>query len=322
MRDSSTPGGQVAPLIGMSGVNWLLFGLLGLIWGSGFMFSTIAVRDIPPATTVLMRVILASAILYALLRRQGIALPSGWHAWMPFFVLGLFNTAIPFTLNAWSLTRIESGLAGILTASVPIFTVIVAHLATRDERATGMKVAGIILGMAGVITIFGLDSATLTSGSGLGKLAILLSCLLYAASAVYARTVRGAPPLLLAFGQLSAAAILMIPWVLIIEQPLQTAEWTREAVMAVIVLGIFASALAYLIFYRLLTTSGATSTSLVSYVIPAVAVLLGALFLDERLLWRQLFGMVLILAGMAIIDGRLTQWLMRGRTVRTASTER
>jgi drug/metabolite transporter (DMT)-like permease len=321
MRSNASPsGGVTTSAPGIGGQGWYLLGLLSLIWGSGFAIATIAVRDIPPATVVFLRVLLATALLYPLLRRQGISLPRGWGAWVPFLALGLLNTALPFTLNAWSLTRIESGVAGILTATVPIVTVVVAHFLTEDERATGSSVAGVAIGLAGVVVIIGLDPDSLTSGSTLGKLAILLSSLFYGVSAVYARSLRGTPPLLLAVGQVGASAVFLAPLVLVVDQPWRTATWTPEAIVAVVTLGTMGSALAYVIFYRLLTSSGATAASLVTYLIPVVAVILGVLFLDERLKPQHLAGMALIAAGMVVLDGRLVRWVGRRRALQPADT--
>jgi len=293
----------------MTGGNWLWLGLLALLWGSGFFFTTIAVEDIGPPTVVLIRVILAAAILYAVIRFRGTSLPQGWATWRPFFVLGLLNATLPFTLNAWSLTRIDSGLAGILTATVPIFTVVVAHFATADEHFSVAKVVGSGLGMSGVLLILGQDLGSLASGGGLGKLAVLVSCLCYGLAGVYARSLKGIPPLNLAFGQLCTAAVLLTPFVALVDRPWQTSTWTTSAILSTLVLTVFGSACAYLIYYRLLAAAGATNASLVAYLIPVVAVLLGAAILDERFLVQQLLGMALIVGGMAVIDGRLVRRL-------------
>lgn len=299
-----------SPSLSMTGGNWLLLGLLALLWGSGFFFTTIAVEDIGPSTVVLIRVILAAGLLYAVIRMRGSRVPAGWASWRPFFVLGLVNTTLPFTLNAWSLTRIESGVAGILTATVPIFTVVVAHFATTDEHFSGAKIVGIGLGMVGVMLILGQDLVSLASGDGLGKLAVLVACLCYGIAGAYARSLKGVPPLHLAFGQLCTAAVFLTPFVAVVDRPWRTATWSTEAVLAVLVLTVFGSACAYLIYYRLLTTAGATNASLVAYLIPIVAVLLGASLLDERLVVQQVLGMALIIGGMAVIDGRLVKRLV------------
>lgn len=303
----------------MTGGNWLLLGLLALIWGSGFLLSKIAVEDIAPPTMVLIRVSLASALLYGVIRLRDSPLPRGWSQWRPLFVLGLLNTTLPFTLNSWGLTRIESGLAGILTATVPIFTVIVAHFATRDEHVTGVKVVGIAMGMAGVVAILGTDASSILTGSGLGKVAVLVACLLYGISAVYARSLAGVPPMTLALGQLCTAAVWLLPVVVIVDRPWRTAtNWSPEAVLATLVLTVFGTAIGYLMFYRILTTAGATNASLVTYVIPIVAVLLGATLLDERLLAHQVLGMILIIGAMALVDGRLVRRFTTGRRMASA----
>ncbi len=310
-----------SPPPSMTGGNWTLLGMLSLIWGSGFLFSKIAVEDIGPPTMVLIRVSLGSLLLYAIIRLRGIPLPRGWTLWRPLFVLGLLNTTLPFTLNAWGLTRIDSGLAGILTATVPIFTVMIAHFATRDEHVTGAKATGIAVGIVGVVVILGTDLGSLATGSGPGKLAILLSSLLYGISAVYARSLKDIPPMILTLGQLCTAAIWLLPVVLIADRPWRTAAtWSLDAVLAILLLTVFGTVLAYLMFYRILTTAGATNASLVAYVIPVVAVALGALFLDERLHMYQVLGMILIIGAMALIDGRLVKRLAGGRGLKPART--
>ena len=235
--------------------------------------------------------------------------------------MGLLNTTLPITLNAWGLTRIDTGLAGMLTATVPIFTVLVAHFATRDERFTGAKAAGIAVGMAGVLVILGTDLGSIATGSGLGKLALLLSGLLYGLAAVYARSLKDVPPMILTLGQLCTAAVWLLPVVVFADRPWRTAAtWSMDAVLAILVLSVFGTALGYLLFYRILTTAGATNASLVAYVIPVVAVLLGAVTLEERLLTHQVLGMILIIGAMAMVDGRLIKRFVTGGGTRPART--
>ena len=288
----------------------MLLALSG-VWGASYFFGKIAVEDIGPLTVAFGRVVLAAAILYAVIRLRGIEIPRSKADWQGFFVMGLLNSAIPYSLIFWGETRIDSGLAAILTATVPIFTVIVAHFWTVDEKMNPAKAAGIGLGMAGVVIIMGRDLGAIGSGSGLAKLAIIGATISYAFSGIYGRRLKGKTPLILAWGQMCAATVFLLPLVLFVDRPWSSATWTADAVLSVIALATLCTALAYMIFFRLLATVGATNTSLVTFLIPVSSLILGTLFLDEDLVLVQLLGMLLIIAGMAVIDGRL--WKRFGR---------
>lgn len=293
--------------------DWTLLVALSGVWGASYFFGKVAVADIGPLTVVLGRVALAAAILYAVIRYRGIAVPATGADWRGFFMMGLLNSAIPYSLIFWGETRIDSGLAAILTATVPIFTVIVAHFWTVDERMNPAKAAGIGLGMAGVVVIMGRDLETIGSGSGLAKLAIVGASVSYAFSGIYGRRLKGKSPLVLAWGQMCAATVILLLLVLVVDRPWASAAWTAEAVLSVIALATLCTALAYMIFFRLLATVGATNTSLVTFLIPVSSLVLGTLVLDEPLVAVQLLGMLLIVAGMAIIDGRLVTRLGKAR---------
>jgi drug/metabolite transporter (DMT)-like permease len=321
MRANAATAKGSQPALGMHSGEWLLLGVLGLIWGSGFLFAKIVVRDIPPLTMVLIRTAMAATILLVVLRARGIPLPPLTQAgWRPYLVLGLTNVALPFTLNGWGLTRIDSGLAGILTATVPVFTVVIAHLVTDDERATTPMVLGVAVGLTGVIAIVGPNTSVLTSGSGLGKLAVMTSCVCYGVAAVYARSLRGTAPLVIAACQLLMAAVVLLPVALIVDRPWSSVTWSRDAVLSMVILTLFGTVAGYLLFFRILAGAGAVSASLVAYLIPVVAVILGTVFLDERLALSQVLGMVLIFASLGVIDGRLARWLSGLRAVRPVET--
>jgi drug/metabolite transporter (DMT)-like permease len=292
---------------------------LALLWGASYFFGKVAVEDIGPLTVVFGRVVVAAAILSLMIRARGMSLPATRQAWVPSFVMGAINSAIPYTLIFWGETRISSGLAAILTAMVPIFTVIVAHLLTTDERLSPAKAAGIGLGMAGVLVILGDDLGGLASGSGLAKLAVIGATISYAFSGIYGRRLKGQAPLVLAWGQMCAASVLLLPLVLVVDRPWATAQWRLDAVLSVLALAVFSTAIAYLLFFRLLARIGATNTSLVTFLIPVSSLLLGFLFLDEPLVAIQLLGMLLIASGMAVTDGRL---LRRWRPAATVLAER
>lgn len=300
---ASTPS---APLT-ITARDWLMLGVLALLWGGSYFFGKVAVEDIPPLSVVLGRVALAAVILTVIMRARNVPFPATWQAWQPYFVMGLLNSAVPYSLIFWGETRIASGLAAILTATVPIFTVILAHFWTTDERMTRAKSVGIALGMGGVLVVMGRDLGDVASGSGLAKLAIVGATLSYAVSGIYGRRLRGQQPLTLAWGQMCAATVYLLPLVLVIDRPWNITEWHVDSVLSVISLAVFSTAIAYMIFFRLLANIGATNTSLVTFLIPISSLLLGSLFLDEALVPLQLLGMALIGAGMAVIDGRLTR---------------
>jgi drug/metabolite transporter (DMT)-like permease len=296
----------------ISGRDWLWLLVLATVWGGSYFFGKVAVKDIGPLTVVLGRVVIAAMILYIVMRARGIAIPTTRAQWEPFFVMGMINSAVPYSLIFWGETRIASGLAAILTAAAPIFTVIVAHFLTKDERLTPAKAAGIGLGMAGVIVIMSEDLGDIGSGSGLAKLAIVGATISYAFSGIYGRRLKGRDPIELAWGQMMAATVLMLPLVLLVDRPWATAEWRLDAVLSVLALAVLSTAIAYMIFFRLLANIGATNTSLVAFLIPVSSLILGAAFLDEPFVAVQLLGMGLIIAGMAVIDGRLTRRFRAG----------
>ena len=287
----------------MRGSDWLLLWTLSLLWGGSFLFNELALAGLPALTVVWGRVGLAALILWGVVRATGAALPPRT-LWPALLVMGLLNNAVPFTLFLLAQGQISGALASVLNAMTPVFTVLVAHLATRDEKLTPARGVGVALGFAGVL-------AMLADGGMAGTRLALLACLgaafSYALASVWGRRFRaaGLAPLDTAFGQLTASSVLMLPIWLVVDQP-WTLDWPGwEPVLAVIGLASLSSALAYLIFFRILAEAGATAVSLVTFLIPISAAGLGWLVLGERLEPRQLIGLALILAGLAVIDGRL-----------------
>jgi drug/metabolite transporter (DMT)-like permease len=301
--------------------DWLLILLLSVLWGSATLLKKVAVRDIGPVTVVFFRVLLAAILLYGAIRVRGIPLDIGWRHGKPFLVMGFLNSVVPFTLIAWGVIRIDSGVAGILLATTPIFTALLAHVATRDERLCLGKVLGIGLGMVGVLIIMGGNPMAVMNGSGPGKIAILGAAVAYSVSGVYGRSMCDTPAIILAWGQLSASAVLLTPIVLLAERPWESATWSRDAIGAVAALAVLSTVFRYLVFYRLLATVGATNTSLVGFLIPGSSILLGFMFLGERLLATQVAGVVLIATALAVIDGRLPRRAARGRGARRVASE-
>ena len=288
----------------MSGSDWLLLILLSIVWGGSFFFAKIAVAELPPLTIVLARVTIAAAALHLLVLATGQRMPGDLSLWRDFLLMGLLNNAIPFSLIFWGQKEIASGLASILNATTPLFTVLVAHALTADEKATPAKLTGVGLGIIGVALMIGLD---LISGFGshlMSELAVLAAALSYAFAGVFGRRFRGRPPLVVAAGQLTGSSILILPLALLIDRPWDLPMPSGGTWAALIGLALLSTALAYVIFFRILARAGATNLLLVTFLIPVSALLLGVAFLAERVTAHQLLGMLLIGLGLAVIDGR------------------
>jgi drug/metabolite transporter (DMT)-like permease len=288
----------------MSGSDWLLLILLSIVWGGSFFFAKIAVAALPPLTIVLARVAIAAAALHLLVLAIGQRMPGGIALWRDFLLMGLLNNAIPFSLIFWGQKEIASGLASILNATTPLFTVLVAHALTADEKATPAKLIGVGLGLAGVALMIGLDLMSGFGGHLLSELAVLAAALSYAFAGVFGRRFRGRPPLVVAAGQLTGSSILILPLAVLIDRPWTLPMPGSGTWAALIGLALLSTALAYVIFFRILARAGATNLLLVTFLIPVSALLLGVAFLSERVTGHQLLGMLLIGLGLAVIDGR------------------
>lgn len=291
----------------MNRQDWAILLVLSVLWGGSFFFIEVAIDSVAPFTLVLIRVAIAAAFLWfwLLVRRERMALPPG--AALALLVLALLNNVIPFVLFAWAQAEITGGLASILNATTPIWGVVVAHLFTADEKATPGKVAGVLLGFGGVAVMIGADLLGDIGTSALAQLACLFSTLCYALAGVWARRFRamGVPPVAVSTGQLTAAALVMLPLVLIFEPPWLAEAPAPEAWLALAALALFCTSIAYILYFRLLASAGATNSLLVTFLIPVTAILLGAMILGEVLEPRHFAGMALIALGLAAIDGRL-----------------
>ncbi|BBE74096.1 DMT family transporter [Oharaeibacter diazotrophicus] len=288
----------------MSRTAWLLLILLSLLWGGSFLTARIAAPSIPPFTLVFVRVLLAAVALNLVLAATGRRLPLDARSLRDFAVMGLLNNVVPFALIFFGTRTIGAGLASILNAMTPIATVLVMHAATTDEKITAPKAVGVAFGFVGVAVLIGAGAL-----AGLGEhLAAELACLgatvSYAFSTLWARRFRGRPPLVTATGQLTMATVVVAPLALIFEDPLALPMPGPDVVAAVLFLALAATALAYVIFFRILTLAG-SNVMLVTFLVPVSAILLGVAVLGERLEPRHWAGMLLIMAGLAAIDGRL-----------------
>jgi drug/metabolite transporter (DMT)-like permease len=291
----------------MSATQWILLLTLSLVWGGSYFFVGVAVDDLPPLTIVLCRVGLASIALLIFLACSGQSMPTDRRVWAAFFIMGLLNNAIPFSLIVWGQTHVSAGQASILNATTPIFTVIAAHVFTRDEKMKWRHLAGIALGFAGVVVLMGAAFLDVFTSSLLAQTALLGAAVFYALSAVFGRRFRqlGVAPMQIATGQVTAAALLLLPLVVLIDQPLQLAPPGLPSILAVLGLALISTAFAYVLYFRILASAGATNLSLVTMLVPPTAICLGILFLDEVLARHHLVGLVLIISGLLVMDGRL-----------------
>jgi len=288
----------------MGPLEWILLLVLSVLWGGSFFFAKLAVAELPPFTIVLGRVGLAALALNLILWVRGERLPADRRSWTAFFAMGLLNNLVPFSLIVWAQTQIASGLAAILNGATPLFTAVLAHWLTADERLTWNRLLGVVLGLAGVTVMIGMEALSGLGLHVLAEVAVLVATVSYAFAGIFGRRFRGQPPLVTAAGQVTATTVMMLPIVLIADRPWTLAMPTPLALSAVTGLALLSTALAYVIFFRILAAAGATNLLLVTLLIPVSALLLGRFILDEGLALQHLLGMALIALGLAAIDGR------------------
>ncbi len=291
----------------MSPYEWLLLFILSILWGGSFFFVGIAVEALPPLTIVALRVTLAAIALIAVVYVSGLKMETGIKVWIAFFGMGVLNNMIPFTLIVWGQTHIASGLASILNATTPLFTVIAAHFLTRDEQLTRSKMIGVSIGFCGVVIMIGYDAVTGFGENIYAQFAVLGAAVSYALAGIYGRCFRrlGIKPLITATGQVAASSVLLIPLALIVDQPFLLLMPGLEIWLAIAGLALLSTALAYILYFRILSTAGATNVLLVTLLIPVSAVLLGIAFLGEQVEIKHLVGMGFIGLGLLAIDGRV-----------------
>lgn len=290
----------------MTPVEWSLLITLAIMWGGSFFLIAVAVQVLPPFTIVMLRVGIAAITLNLLLIVTGHRLPIDRQAWQAFLSMGFANNLVPFVLITWGQTHIASGLASILNATTPLFAIVVAHYFTTDEKMSGGRLGGVLIGLAGVVAMVGPEALRGLSANLLAQLAVIGAAVAYAVSGVYGRRFKrlGLSPMVSATGMLTAAAIMMLPVVAWRDQPWSLPMPGFQVWLAVIGLAIVATVIAYIVYFHLLSTAGATNLLLVTFLVPVSAILLGALILGERLASIHFLGMALIGIGLAAIDGR------------------
>ena len=275
---------------------------LAAIWGSSFMFIKVAVREVTPAEVAFGRVLIGTLALL-----PAVPFLLGWRRTVvtlrqfvvPLFLLGVFNAAIPFWLLAWSEERLDSGLAAVLQASMPLFTALIVYVFSRGNRVTGLRLVGVVVGFVGVLVLVGAQPR----GDVLSALAVLFTAFLYAASSVYAGArLRDAPALVTSLGALAFATLATLP-LGVSQLPGSAPSW--KAIGSIVALGAAGLSVAYLLYFALIAGAGAPYAALVTYLVPALALLYGAIFLDEAVTASALVGLGLILAGVALGTGTL-----------------
>ena len=293
---------------------WLL--ALSVLWGGSFFFAKVATGELRPLSVVFGRVALAAIALNIVLFANRRSLFGRTTPWSTHFTMGLLNNLVPFSLIFWGQTHIAVGLDSILNATTPLFTLVVAHFLTADERMTGAKSLALLAGLAGVVLLLGPDILLQSGASIWGEVACLGAALSYAFAGIYGRRFKtmGIDPMEAAADQVTASTVLILPIMLIVDQP-----WTLPAIpsltvwAALLALAFLSTALAYVLYFRILAAAGATNMLLVTFLIPPMAILLGAAFLGERLALRHFEGMALIGVGLAIIDGRMWRLARRAK---------
>ena len=301
----------------MNSNQWGLLIILSLFWGGSFFFVEIALRDFQPFTLVFLRISMAAVILLGVIHFSGKRLPLSLKTWTGYFVLGLLNNAIPFTLIVWGQTRIEGGVASILNATTPIFTVLLAHFLTADERITLPKITGVLVGFIGVYLMMKPELSQGFSWRGLGQAAVLVAALSYGFAGIFGKRFKNIPAIVNSAGMLLCSSVVMLPLAIIVDAP-WTVRPSVEALVAVVGIAVISTAAAYLLYFYLLAAVGATNVLLVTFLIPVSALMLGVGVLGEVIKAVEYAGLGCIFLGLIIIDGRALGRVRQDLTLKDA----
>ena len=298
----------------MGMAEWVMLLSLSVLWGGSFFFTSVALEELPPLSIVVLRVGVAALILNVMIQVFGQRMPRDRQIWRAFFGMGVLNNVIPFCLIVWGQTQIASGLAAILNATTPFFTVLLAHYLTSDEKLAANRVLGILVGLIGVVVIIGPEVLAGIGSDALAQFAVLAAAVAYAFAGIYGRRFRslGVTPLATATGQVTASTLMLLPIVLFVDQPWTIAMPGLQTWAAILGIAALSTALGYILYFRILASAGATNLLLVTFLIPVSAIILGSLVLGEILETKHFIGMALIGLGLICIDGRL---LAKFRTV-------
>jgi drug/metabolite transporter (DMT)-like permease len=304
------PQTAAAPLT-MSPLNWVMLILLSLFWGGSFFFTAVALVELPTFTIVVLRVGLAALALWSVVLATGTAMPRSASFWAAITVLAALISVLPFVLIVWGQSQVPSGVASIFVATAPLFGVLLAHFMTRDDRMTVPRVVGVLLGFAGVVVLIapslsGTDAGSGLSNAVLAQLAVLGGAFFYALASIHGRRFSrdGISPLIIATGQLTMSSVLL-PFALYIDRPWIVPMPGLATLGAVVAMALVSTAFAFLLYFRILATAGATNLLLVNFLVPVSAILLGVFLLGETLQTAHLIGMALIFVGLALRDGKI-----------------
>jgi drug/metabolite transporter (DMT)-like permease len=288
----------------MTASDWLLLIILSVLWGGAFFLVEIAVPEIPPLTLALSRCGFAAVLLVFYVYASGLSLPSDLRTWVALLPLAAMNTVLPFSLIFWGQTHITSSLASILNASAPLFSIVLAHYATVDDRLTLPRAMGVAIGFVGVVVMIGVDALSDIGINVLAQIAVVLAAFFYASAGVYGRRFKGLPSSVVAASVLTIGTVLLIPVAGYAERPWELPMPSAAATVSMLALSLVSTGLAFLIYFRVLGRAGAVNFQLVAFLIPVSAILLGVGVLGERLELRHIAGMTAIAIGLAAIDGR------------------
>jgi drug/metabolite transporter (DMT)-like permease len=275
--------------------------LLGAIWGAAFMLIKIAVSDVAPATLVAVRIAITAVILYAAMRVSGVTLPRERKSWFNFYSVGMFGLVIPFLLISWGQRLIPSSTTAILGATTPLFTALINIVTRAEEKINIERIIGLVIGFVGVIVAIGIAGAT--EGNWIGELCVLGAAVCYAISALYSRRVFGGmKPIIPSTGQMIASASLLIP-IALIWDGMPSAMPSTQSITALLILAVFCTAIAYILYYQLIDSVGATKASMVSFLIAPFGVVYGSVFLQEPINPNSIAGLAIIIVGIVIAGG-------------------
>ena len=304
----------MTPQLQMNTKSWGQLMLLSVLWGGSFLFIEIGLEELPPVSVVAVRVSLAAVFAIIFMKLTAQKLSKDIKLWQAFFIMALFNNVMPFLLITWGQQHILGGVAAIINASTPVFTIVVAQMFTKDEKLNAAKVVGLAVAVIGVSLVIGFDAVLSFSSTSAGQIAIVGASVSYAIGSVYGRRFgrAGIAPLTVTTGQLIAGTLVLLPLAFFLDPELITRSLSTRVVMALLALAILSTALAYLIYFRLIATAGATNATLVTIIIPVTASVLTWLVLDEQLPKEAFLGMTVISLGLLILDGRTVRWI-RGK---------
>lgn len=297
----------------MKAKHWFVFILLGAIWSSSFMWIKIALQEIGPITLVAFRALFGLLFCIVVMFIQRVQWPRSFKSWFPLLLLGVTNVAIPFFLISWGEQSIDSAVAAILDATVPLFTILIAHYLLHDDKMTLPKVLGLLIGFAGVIVLMSKDISA-SSSSLLGQIAVIVASAFYAGSAVYVRkTTEDTPGIVRSAGPLVSATMVMWLAAFLIKRPVEIPQLGMTWV-ALLFLGVVGSGFAFILAYYLIHEIGPTRTSMVTYLFPLGGVTLGVIFLHEQLTWQLITGAILIVSSLAVANWQPTRSPILGKT--------